>query len=72
MEDSGNIYRLCKCGEHVMFDRECEKCGAESTTADDLAEDLRRAVKDEVPDPLGKMGQELRKRHRELVRKMGK
>lgn len=70
MDDTGNIYRFCnKCGDRVEYDRDCPKCGDESTVAQDLANQLEGMVKDEVPDPFGKMGELLRREHRRMQRK---
>ena len=63
MDDSGNIYRFCKCGERIEYDRDCHKCGAKSETANDLAETLRDAVISEIPDPLQQMRDGLRREH---------
>ena len=69
MDDSGRIYRRCECGADVTGDRECPKCGEKSTTADDLSAMFRKAITDEMLDPLTAMRDQLRKQHWKLQRK---
>ena len=69
MDDSGTIYRICKkCGYRVVWHRDCPGCGENSETADDLASQLSELIKNETPDPLGKMRDWLREQHQKRNR----
>ncbi len=69
MDDSGRIYRECRCGETVLYNRDCHKCGVESDTANTLAEAFRDAIIDEIPDALQQMRDGLRGEHEKRMRR---
>ena len=70
MDTSGRIYSTCKkCGAEVLYDRDCSKCGEPSGTAETLSSMLKDAIMDEIPDPLERMREALRKEHQRRQRK---
>ncbi len=59
MDASGTVYAWCKCGRQVEAGQTCECGTVEASMANELSEQLRGLVSDQVPDPLGLMRQQL-------------